>query len=80
MLADKMAKHGSNAWLVNTGWYKGKYGVGTRIPIEISRAIIDSINSGELGRVQTRTMPIFNLEVPTSCTGVPSDVLYPEEL
>lgn len=79
MLADKIHSHSVNVWLVNTGWIGGGYGVGQRIPLRYSRAIIDAIHSGELSeRTEYETAPIFNLAVPMTCTGVPSNILHPE--
>jgi phosphoenolpyruvate carboxykinase (ATP) len=78
MLADRIHHHKVNVWLVNTGWIGGKYGVGRRIPLRYSRAILDAIHSGELANGQFETYPIFNLAVPISCTGVPSEILHPE--
>ncbi|KAI8464701.1 MAG: phosphoenolpyruvate carboxykinase, splice variant [Monoraphidium minutum] len=77
MLAERMQKHGTKAWLVNTGWTGGSYGVGRRMSLRHTRRIIDAIHSGELSRADTAVMPLFGLEVPTSCSGVPSDELQP---
>eukprot|EP00878_Enallax_costatus_P032586 GHUV01035825.1.p1 GENE.GHUV01035825.1~~GHUV01035825.1.p1 ORF type:complete len:315 (+),score=92.73 GHUV01035825.1:1591-2535(+) len=77
MLAEKMQKHGTKGWLVNTGWTGGSYGVGSRISLKFTRAIIDAIHSGALDNVEYVNMPIFNLQVPTSCPGVPSVLLQP---
>ena len=77
LLAQKMEQHGARAWLVNTGWTGGPYGVGTRIRLPYTRSIIDAIHSGELDKVPTETDPVFGLEVPTSCPHVPDKVLLP---
>ncbi|KAM3140822.1 hypothetical protein pb186bvf_007049 [Paramecium bursaria] len=77
MLAKKMKDHSTSAWLINTGWTKGKYGVGQRMPLKQTRAIIDAIHSGELEIAKYETLPIFKLSVPTSCSGVPQDQLIP---
>ncbi|GBF98755.1 phosphoenolpyruvate carboxykinase [Raphidocelis subcapitata] len=79
MLAERMERHGTRAWLVNTGWTGGSYGVGRRMSLRHTRAIIDAIHSGELGRTETVTLPIFGLQVPVKCTGVPHDELQPHE-
>jgi phosphoenolpyruvate carboxykinase (ATP) len=63
MLAERMQRHGTQAWLVNTGWTGGSYGVGRRISLRHTRAIIDAIHSGELGRAETVTLPMFGLQV-----------------
>ncbi|GIL81544.1 hypothetical protein Vretimale_948 [Volvox reticuliferus] len=80
MLADKMSSHGTHAWLVNTGWTGGKYGVGKRISLKHTRAIIDAIHSGELEKAEYVSTPIFGLQVPTAVTGVPSEILSPENV
>jgi phosphoenolpyruvate carboxykinase (ATP) len=63
MLADKMSQHGTKAWLVNTGWTGGSYGVGSRISLKYTRAIIDAIHSGALDNVTFAEVPLFNLQV-----------------
>jgi len=79
MLADKIHGHKVDVWLVNTGWIGGKYGVGKRIPLKYSRAIIDAIHSGELAKeAEYEIAPVFNLAVPKTCTGIPSEILHPE--
>jgi len=77
LLKKKVEEHGSEVWLVNTGWIRGGYGSGERISIKNTRAIIDAIHNGELKNAHCKNLPIFNLAVPTQCTGVPEDVLYP---
>ena len=77
MLAEKMSMHQADAWLVNTGWNGGAYGVGKRISLKYSRAIIDSINSGELAKAEFENYSAFNLQVPKACVGVPSEILNP---
>lgn len=78
MLAEKMEAHNSQAWLVNTGWTGGPYGVGSRIPLEATRTIIDAIHSGELASTPTVEEPWFGLHVPRSCVGLPDRLLLPE--
>ena len=63
MLAEKVVKHGTHVWLINTGWTGGPYGVGYRFKLRHTRAIVDAIHSGELGAGEYETMPIFNLQV-----------------
>ena len=77
MLADKLRKHGAQTWLVNTGWSGGPFGVGARIKLKYTRAIIDAIHAGALLNVPTQTDPVFGLAVPTSCPDVPSELLQP---
>jgi phosphoenolpyruvate carboxykinase (ATP) len=77
MLGEKIAKHKSRVWLVNTGWTGGPFGVGKRMKIAYTRAMIRAALSGALDNLTYQTHPIFNLEMPTSCPGVPADVLNP---
>jgi phosphoenolpyruvate carboxykinase (ATP) len=79
LLAEKLKSHGTTAWLVNTGWCGGPYGVGKRLSIKHTRAIIDGIHSGELLRVPTVEDALFGLHSPTRCTGVPAEVLVPRQ-
>lgn len=78
LLAEKMNQHKSEAWLVNTGWIGGGPGVGSRIKLKYTRAIIDAIHNGELSKAECVNDPVFGTCVPTSCTGVPSEILIPE--
>ncbi|MCA9953838.1 MAG: phosphoenolpyruvate carboxykinase (ATP) [Ardenticatenaceae bacterium] len=78
LLAEKMAKYGTTAWLVNTGWTGGPYGVGSRIKLRYTRAIIDAIHDGSLNNAEFVTDPIFGLAIPTSCPNVPDEVLIPK--
>lgn len=79
MLGEKLAKHGTQTWLVNTGWTGGPYGVGRRISIQDTRAIIQAAMSGALAKVPYRKHPVFLLDVPTECPGVPSEILNPRD-
>lgn len=79
MLAEKMRRHEATAWLVNTGWSGGPYGVGSRLSLKYTRAIIDAIHSGELASAETTEDPVFGLHVPTHCENVPADVLVPKQ-
>ncbi|BBN18380.1 phosphoenolpyruvate carboxykinase (ATP) [Marchantia polymorpha subsp. ruderalis] len=78
MLAEKMQKHGATAWLVNTGWSGGSYGVGSRMKLAYTRRIIDAIHDGSLLEAEYTETPIFSLHVPTAVDGVPSEILMPE--
>ena len=64
-------------WLVNTGWTGGAYGTGSRMKLAYTRAMIDAAFSGELDKVNFETEPVFGLEIPTTCPGVPDEVLNP---
>jgi phosphoenolpyruvate carboxykinase (ATP) len=77
MLAEKMQQHKVNVWLINTGWNGGAYGVGKRISLKHSRAIIDAIHSGELNNAEYVSYPVFDLQIPTKVSGVPDEVLNP---
>ena len=79
LLADRIRQHGSSAWLINTGWSGGPYGVGSRMSLKNTRAIIDAIHDGSLATRSTRTDSLFGFEVPTECNGVPSDILWPRD-
>lgn len=78
MLAERMQSHRVDAWLINTGWTGGKYGIGKRCPLKYTRAIIDAIHSGELNGAEYEPYPVFNLMVPKCCSNVPSEILHPE--
>lgn len=77
LLGQKIAKHGANVWLVNTGWTGGPYGVGKRMGIAHTRTMIAAALGGQLGDVTYRRDAIFNVDVPTTCPGVPDGVLDP---
>jgi phosphoenolpyruvate carboxykinase (ATP) len=77
MLTEKIAKHNARVWLVNTGWTGGPYGVGSRMKIAHTRAMINAALNGELDKVEYRRHPQLNVDVPASCPGVPSNVLDP---
>src|SRR5262249_54526729 len=67
MLGERIARHQSRVWLVNTGWTGGPYGTGTRIKIRDTRAMIRAALGGALGEVRYERHSVFNLDVPTSC-------------
>jgi phosphoenolpyruvate carboxykinase (ATP) len=77
LLKRKIIRHGVNCWGVNTGWIGGPYGVGKRISISYTRAMLNAALSGRLLDVEFATDPVFGFEVPRSCEGVPSQVLNP---
>ena len=78
MLAEKIRKHKSQVYLVNTGWSGGGYGVGKRITLTNTRAIIDAILTGALSGVDYETDPIFGLQIPKTCPDVPTRILNPK--
>lgn len=77
LLGEKIAKHGVNCWLVNTGWTGGEYGTGHRMPIGHTRALVNAALDGTLAKSETEKDPFFGLAMPISCPGVPSDILNP---
>jgi phosphoenolpyruvate carboxykinase (ATP) len=77
LLAEKIKKHNARVWLVNTGWGGGGYGVGKRIKLAYTRAIIDAIHSGALADAKTERDSVFGFEVATTCPGVPGEILLP---
>jgi phosphoenolpyruvate carboxykinase (ATP) len=77
MLGERIATHNARVWLVNTGWTGGPYGVGSRMKIANTRAMITAALTGQLDRVEYRRHPVFNLDVPATCPGVPDSVLDP---
>jgi len=77
MLGERIARHGARVWLVNTGWTGGGYGVGTRMKLRHTRALIGAALAGTLEQVGFDRDPVFNVDVPRSCPDVPSDVLQP---
>ncbi len=79
MLREKITRHKPSCWLVNTGWTGGPFGVGHRMEIAYSRALLNAAMTGQLDEVPTYTEPIFGLQVPTICPGVPEEVLYPRK-
>jgi phosphoenolpyruvate carboxykinase (ATP) len=79
MLGEKLAEHKSRVWLVNTGWSGGPYGVGTRMKLAHTRAMVNAALSGALDGVKTVTHPVFGLAMPTEVPGVPADCLDPRK-
>ena len=78
MLGDKIKKHNTVVYLINTGWSSGPYGVGKRIAIKYSRAMITAALTGSLNIVKYRHDDLFNLDIPTECPDVPSEILDPK--
>ena len=77
MLSEKMQAANVNVWLVNTGWSGGEYGVGARIKLKFTRAMITAALNGELDSVSYNEHPIFGLMYPTTCPNVPDEILNP---
>lgn len=77
MLSEKMQEAGVNVWLINTGWSGGPYGVGSRIKLKYTRAMITAILKGQIDHVEYHQHPIFGLFMPKYVPGVPTEILDP---
>ena len=77
LLREKMETHQARSILLNTGWSGGAYGVGKRMKLGLTRAMLNAALSGELDGIETRTHPVFGLRMPTACPGVPDEMLDP---
>ncbi len=78
MLGEKIIKHNTVVYLINTGWSGGPYGVGDRIKIQYSRAMVTAALTGALDIVKYTHNELFNLDIPTECPNVPSEILDPK--
>ncbi len=79
LLRELIAKHKVDCWLVNTGWTGGKYGEGTRMPIKVTRALLNAALSGELKSQTMRVDPIFGFKVPVVMAGIDAKVMTPRD-
>jgi phosphoenolpyruvate carboxykinase (ATP) len=77
MLGKRLKQHNAACWLVNTGWSGGKFGVGKRMALKITRALVNAALGGQLEKVEFTTEPAFGLHIPVSCPEVPSEILNP---
>lgn len=77
LLKKKIQRHNVNCWLVNTGWVGGQFGVGRRISIKHTRALLEAALTGALDKVEYYQDEVFGYSVPKTCPNVPEDVLYP---
>jgi phosphoenolpyruvate carboxykinase (ATP) len=77
MLGKKMKEHKVNVWMVNTGWSGGAYGVGSRMKLAYTRAMISAALEGKLDQVDYQPHPVFGVLMPASCPGVPAEILNP---
>ena len=77
LLGNMMAKHDIKVWLINTGWYGGSYGTGTRFPLKTTRTIIRAIQAGELANAQFVKDEYFDLNIPLAVNGVETSILSP---
>ena len=79
MLGERLQEHGSNVWLVNTGWSGGGYGVGSRMKLSYTRAIVSAALAGHLDDVVATADPFFGLQVPTEVPDLPPEILNPRD-
>jgi phosphoenolpyruvate carboxykinase (ATP) len=79
LLGEKVKQHGTQVWLVNTGWTGGPYGEGQRMKLAHTRRMVDAAITGELEEVELETEPFFGLHIPAHIEGVPDDVLQPRD-
>ena len=79
MLGERIDRYGTSVYLLNTGWTGGPYGVGTRMNLKYTRAMVTAALNGSLEKAEFVHDEIFNLEIPVSCPGVPSEILKPED-
>ncbi|RKY03589.1 MAG: phosphoenolpyruvate carboxykinase (ATP) [Spirochaetes bacterium] len=79
LLGEKIARHNVKCWLVNTGWTGGPFGVGERMKISYTRTLINEALEGKLDDIPTKEDPIFGLDVPIKCEGVPEKILTPRD-
>ncbi len=77
MLGEKMEEHNTNVFLINTGWSGGSYGTGSRIKLKYTRAMVDAALKGKLNSGEFVENKLFHVNVPTSCEGVPTEILSP---
>jgi phosphoenolpyruvate carboxykinase (ATP) len=77
MLGKRLKQHNAACWLVNTGWSGGKFGVGKRMSLKITRALVNAALDGSLDKVEFVTEPAFGLQIPANCPNVPWEILSP---
>ena len=79
LLSSQIMKHGTKVWLINTGWCGGGYGVGSRIKLSYTRAILDAIHAGQLDNAPATIDPLFGIAAITQCPGVPDHLMTPKD-
>lgn len=77
MLGKKMQEHKVNVWMINTGWTGGPYGIGNRMKLKYTRAMITAALEGKLNTLEFETHPVFGMAIPKECPNVPADILNP---
>jgi phosphoenolpyruvate carboxykinase (ATP) len=80
MFKEKLRRHGSQVWLLNTGWSGGPAGKASRMKLGVTRALLNAALSGQLNQVAYTPDPVFGLEVPVACPGVESAILLPRNV
>ena len=80
LLGTRLRQHNSACWLVNTGWSGGRFGVGKRMSLKHTRALVNAALDGLLDAVEFVIEPAFGLSIPLSCPGVPSEILNPRNV
>lgn len=79
MLGEKIKKHQAQVWLINTGWTGGSFGSGTRMKLSLTRSMINAAMKGQLDTVDYQEHPVFKLQMPVHCPGVPDQILNPRQ-
>jgi phosphoenolpyruvate carboxykinase (ATP) len=77
MLGQKMQEHKANVWMINTGWTGGPYGIGNRMKLKYTRAMITAALEGKLNNAEFEMHPVFGMAIPRECPNVPADILNP---
>ncbi|HJY23084.1 MAG TPA: phosphoenolpyruvate carboxykinase (ATP), partial [Hanamia sp.] len=77
MFGEKMKKHHVKVWMINTGWSRGPFGVGKRMKLVYTRAMITAALEGKLNNVEYEAHPVFGMMMPKECLGVPAEILNP---
>lgn len=77
MLGKKMQENNVNVWMINTGWTGGPYGIGNRMKLKFTRAMISAALNGELDSIESETHPVFGMAIPKTCPSVPAELLNP---
>ena len=79
MLGERIRKYNTKVYLVNTGWTGGPYGVGSRMKLSYTRAMVTAALNGELEKAEYKHDDVFNVDVPQSCPGAPAEIMNPRD-
>jgi len=77
LLGEKIEKHNVNVWLVNTGWTGGPFGIGSRISLKYTRAMITAVLENQMEDISYTNFATFNFKIPSFCPNVPNEILHP---